>query len=91
MNLQPIIYYVVYPMLSLAFLLGFIRLVVGPSLPDRIVAFEVVSISSASIIVVSAIATHQSVLLDVATGWAIVSFLSVIGFAYYIEKWRGRP
>jgi multisubunit Na+/H+ antiporter MnhF subunit len=41
--------------------------------------------------VVSAITTDQAVLLDVASAWAIISFLSVIAFSYYIEKWRGRP
>ena len=91
MILQTTITFIVFPLLSLTLVLGFIRLLLGPTLPDRIIAFELISITSAAIIVVSAIVTDQAVLLDVASAWAIVSFLSVIAFSYYIEKWRGRP
>lgn len=91
MILQTTITFIVFPLLSLTLVLGFIRLLMGPTLPDRIIAFELISITSAAIIVVSAIVTDQAVLLDVASAWAIISFLSVIAFSYYIEKWRGRP
>ena len=91
MILQTVIYFVVFPLLSLTLVMGFIRLLLGPTLPDRIIAFELISITSAGIIVVSAIMTDQAVLVDVASAWAIISFLSVIAFSYYIEKWRGRP
>lgn len=91
MILQTVIYAIVFPLLSLTLVLGFIRLLLGPTLPDRIIAFELISITSAGIIVVFAIVTDQAVLLDVASVWAIISFLSVIAFSYYIEKWRGRP
>jgi multicomponent Na+:H+ antiporter subunit F len=91
MILQTVIYFVVFPLLSVTLVLAFIRLLLGPTLPDRIIAFELISITSAGIIVVSAIATDQAVLVDVASAWAIISFLSVIAFSYYIEKWRGRP
>ncbi|MGD8991031.1 MAG: monovalent cation/H+ antiporter complex subunit F [Desulfobacterales bacterium] len=91
MILQAAINLIVFPLLSLTLVLGFIRLFLGPTLPDRIIAFELISITAAAIIVVSAVTTHQAVLVDVASAWAIISFLSVIAFAYYIEKWRGRP
>jgi len=91
MMLHAVIYLIVLPLLSLTLILGFIRLLIGPTLPDRIIAFDLIAAASAGIIVVVAIASNHSVLLDAASVWAIVSFLSVIGFAYYIEKWRGRP
>ncbi len=91
MILQTTIDFIVFPLLSLTLVLGFIRLFLGPTLPDRIIAFELISITAAGIIVVSAITSDQAVLLDVASAWAIISFLSVIAFSYYIEKWRGRP
>ena len=91
MILQTVIYFIVFPLLSATLVLGFTRLLLGPTLPDRIIAFELISITAAGIIVVSAIANDQAVLVDVASAWAIISFLSVIAFSYYIEKWRGRP
>ena len=91
MILQTTIYFIVFPLLGVNLVLGFIRLLLGPKLPDRIIAFELIAITAAAVIVVSAIATRQAVLLDVASAWAIISFLSVIALAFYIEKWRGRP
>ena len=91
MILQTTIYFIVFPLLGVNLVLGFIRLLLGPKLPDRIIAFELIAITAAAVIVVSAIATNQAVLLDVASAWAIISFLSVIALAFYIEKWRGRP
>ena len=91
MILETVIYFVVLPLLCASMVMGFVRLCIGPSLPDRVVAFELIAINSAGIIVSYAIASRQPVLLDVASVWAIVSFLSVIAFAYYIEKWRGEP
>jgi multicomponent Na+:H+ antiporter subunit F len=91
MILQATINFIVFSLLGLTFILGFIRLLLGPTLPDRIIAFELISITAAGLIVVLAITTDQAVLLDVAAAWAIVSFLSVIAFSHYIEKWRGRP
>ncbi len=40
-------------------------------------------------IVVSAITSGQSVLLDAASIWAVIAFLSVIAFAWYIERKGG--
>ena len=91
MILETVIQFAVLPLLCGAMIMGFVRLCIGPSLPDRVVAFELISTSSAGIIVSYAIATKHPVLLDVASVWAIVSFLSVIAFAYYIEKWRAEP
>ena len=61
MILQATIQFIVFPLLSLTLVLGFIRLLLGPTLPDRIIAFELISINAAGIIVVSAITTNQAV------------------------------
>jgi multicomponent Na+:H+ antiporter subunit F len=91
MILEITIYWIVLPLLGGTMIMGFIRLCIGPTLPDRIIAFELISTNSAGIIIGYAIVSRHAVLLDVAIAWAIVSFLSVIAFAYYIEKWRAEP
>jgi multicomponent Na+:H+ antiporter subunit F len=68
--------------------LAFIRLVRGPTLADRIVAFDLIAATVAGIIVVTGIVEKRSVLIDVTSIWAVIAFLGVIGFAYYIE-YRG--
>jgi multicomponent Na+:H+ antiporter subunit F len=69
--------------------LSFIRLVRGPTLADRIVAFDLIAASVAGIIVVTGINENRPVLVDVTAIWAVIAFLSVIGFAYYIERRGG--
>ncbi|EMR13835.1 Na(+)/H(+) antiporter subunit F [Methylophaga lonarensis MPL] len=79
----------VYLMLSAALLLGFIRLAKGPSLPDRVVALELVASIVAGIVGVHAIDTGVASFLDVAIVLALTAFLAAIGFARFLE--RGGP
>ncbi|MFH7319054.1 monovalent cation/H+ antiporter complex subunit F [Desulfurivibrio sp. D14AmB] len=85
---QQAIYLAVLPLLALALLLAFVRMLLGPSLPDRVVALETIAVTSVGMIVVYAVASDEPVLLDVASVWAIISFVSIIAFAHYIERWR---
>jgi len=78
--------FVVFPLLSGALVLAFVRLLRGPSLADRLVAFDLFAAASAGVIVTSAIVSDQPALLDVASIWAVIAFLSVIAFARYIER-----
>ncbi len=76
----------VYLMLSAALLLGFIRLAKGPSLPDRVVALELVASIVAGMVGVHAIDTGVSSFLDVAIVLALTAFLAAIGFARFLEQ-----
>ena len=64
-----------------------VRVVIGPSLPDRVVALDLIGMLSVSFIAVVAIASDQPVLLDAAIALALVSFLGTVAFARFIE-WR---
>ena len=77
---------VVLNVLVVALFLSFIRLVRGPSLPDRVVALELCGTVVVGMIAVQAILTDQHVLLDVAIGLALVAFLGTVAFARYVEK-----
>jgi multicomponent Na+:H+ antiporter subunit F len=85
MNLQDLAFILVIP-LSMGVVLAFIRLVRGPSLPDRVVALDLMSMLGIGIITVYTIGTNQSVFLDVAIVLALISFLGTVAFAQYIEK-----
>jgi multicomponent Na+:H+ antiporter subunit F len=67
-------------------LLAFGRLVKGPSLPDRIVAADVIATMMIGALVVAAITTSQSFLLDIALAIALVVFLGTIALAMAIER-----
>jgi multicomponent Na+:H+ antiporter subunit F len=77
---------VVFAMLAVGLVLAFVRLVVGPSLPDRVVALELTSLLSAGIIVTYSVARDKSVFLDVAIVLALIAFLATVAFARYLEK-----
>jgi multicomponent Na+:H+ antiporter subunit F len=74
--------------LAVTVVLAFVRLARGPSLPDRVVALDLLATVGISIIAVYAVATNQPVVLDVAIVVALLSFLGTIAFAYYIERRR---
>lgn len=76
-------------MCVLALLLAFVRLARGPSLPDRVVALDLIGLIALGIIACYDIVTEQPVLLDAATVVALVAFLGTVAFARYIQQ-RGR-
>ena len=82
---HPVIF-ITLSILSLAFLLAFIRLVKGPSLADRVVSFDLMATIGIAFIAMYAIATDQGVFLDVATVVALMAFLATIAFAYYMRR-----
>jgi multicomponent Na+:H+ antiporter subunit F len=76
----------VFGMLVLAMFLSFIRLVRGPSLPDRVVALDLITVQIAAMLAVDTIATGQPVFLDAAIVLALISFLGTVAFARYLER-----
>jgi multicomponent Na+:H+ antiporter subunit F len=85
-----VVAHVVLALLALSLLLGLVRLVRGPSLPDRVVALDLMTTQAVGIIAVYAIAVEQPVLLRAAIVLALFSFLGTVAFAYYVGR-RGRP
>jgi multicomponent Na+:H+ antiporter subunit F len=86
MTLQDLIVMLILPLLSAAILFTFARMVRGPSLPDRVVALDLLSTLGIGVIAAYAIATDQPVFLDVASILALVTFLGTVAFAYYLEQ-----
>lgn len=72
--------------LAVALVLALWRVARGPSLPDRVVALDMMALLATSFITVYAIDTHQKVFIDVAIVLALISFLGTVGFAQYIER-----
>jgi multicomponent Na+:H+ antiporter subunit F len=77
---------IVLAVLALAAVGGFVRLMRGPSLPDRVVAFDLLATVGVGISAVYSIAHNQPVFLDVAVVVALISFVGTVAFARYIEE-----
>ncbi|HEY8943470.1 MAG TPA: monovalent cation/H+ antiporter complex subunit F [Polyangiaceae bacterium] len=78
--------YLLMPALGVAILLACVRLLRGPSLPDRVVALDLLVSLGIGIVVSLAIAQDEPALLDVAVILAIAAFLGTVAFARYVEQ-----
>ena len=75
--------------LGAALLIAFVRLVKGPTLPDRIVATDLLGMLVVGLIVVLAGWSGVHATLDAAIVIALIGFLGTIAYATYVE--RGDP
>lgn len=80
----------VLAVLVLSLFLAFVRLVRGPSVPDRVVALDLMSLVTVGILATYTIATDRPVLLDVALALALLAFLATVALAVYTER-AARP
>jgi len=78
----------VLPVLALALVLSAVRLLRGPSLPDRVVALDLMTTLAVGLAAAAAIVADQAVILDVALVLALVAFLGTLAFAHYVERSR---
>lgn len=86
--LETLIHYLVLPLLALSLLITSIRLLIGPSLPDRVVALELLSTLGIALAAVYALLSRQYELFDVAIVIGLISFLGTVAFSYYIGRRR---
>ena len=90
LGLLDAVAYVCLAVLAAAFAIAFVRLVRGPSLPDRVVALELIATIFVGVVAVWSIVSRQTVYLDVAIVLALVGFLSAIAFARFMVLGRAR-
>ena len=85
----PLVSQITLATLGLALLIAVIRLVKGPTLPDRIVAMDLLGMLVVGLIVVLAGWTGVRATLDAAIVIALIGFLGTVAYATYVE--RGDP
>jgi multicomponent Na+:H+ antiporter subunit F len=86
MNIIDVAFFIIIPILSLAMILAFGRVLRGPSLPDRVVALDLLATLGVGVIAAYAVVAKQPVFLDVAVVLALLTFLGTVAFAYYIQR-----
>jgi multicomponent Na+:H+ antiporter subunit F len=75
--------------LGVALLLAVVRLVRGPTLPDRIVAMDLIGVLVVGLIVVLAASTGVRATLDAAMVIALIGFVGTVAYGTYVQ--RGHP
>ena len=78
--------YISLGLIALSLLISFIRLALGPSLPDRVVALDLIASLGIAFIAVYSIITGQMLVLDVGLIIGLLAFLGTVAFARYIER-----
>lgn len=78
--------YVSVIIIGLSILIIFLRLVIGPTIEDRIVALDLLSANAIAFIAVYAIQNKTTTFLDVGIILAMLAFLGTVAFAFYLER-----
>ncbi|MGL1922070.1 MAG: cation:proton antiporter [Hyphomicrobiales bacterium] len=76
-------------LLIIAFILVTIRLIIGPTLSDRILCLDVLVSLGIGFIAIFAIRTTQFAYIDVAIALGLIGFLATVAFARYV-LWQGQ-
>ena len=71
--------------LTAAVFLALVRVLIGPTLPNRMMAVDLVAMVVIGLMAVSAIRSEQEVYLEAIIVWAILSFVGTVAFVNYLE------
>ncbi len=66
--------------------LSLLRLLIGPSLPDRVVALDMMTVSIVAFCGLAAVRFDEPAFLDVALALALVGFLATAALARFAER-----
>jgi len=79
-------FHIISILLLLSLSISLYRFLNGPTLTDRVIAFDVISIISLALIVILAVYFQRSLYLDIALVFGLIGFLGTTLFGRFIEK-----
>lgn len=85
-NIIEIASIISFGLIAVGMLLSFIRLFMGPSLPDRITALDLIASLSIGMILVLAVYSGKSVFLDIAIFVALIVFIGTVAISKYLKR-----
>lgn len=77
-------------LVMLGVVFAFVRLVIGPSLSDRVVALDMMTVLLVSFCGLYAILSDDTAFIDVAIVLALVGFLATVALARFVERRKAR-
>jgi len=78
-------------LLALALLATTVRIIIGPTLADRVLALDMLTILAMGFVAAIAIRTGYYLYLDIAIALALLGFLATVAFARYILSRGPKP
>jgi multicomponent Na+:H+ antiporter subunit F len=73
-------------LLGLALLVSIVRIVIGPTLPDRVLALDLMTVVAMGFVGAVAVRTGLMLYLDIAIALALLGFLATVALARYILR-----
>jgi multicomponent K+:H+ antiporter subunit F len=73
-------------MLAVSILLGLVRLARGPSVADRVLAFDLVTTCAVGMIVLLSMERRTAIYLELVLIFSLLGFLSTVAFVIYLRK-----
>ena len=71
---------------GVAIFITFIRVLLGPTFPDRVIAMDVVGVNLITAIAILSILSHTKAFLDVILVLGILAFISTISYSKFLER-----
>lgn len=81
-----VFFWVIVVLISLSMLAFIYRLIVGPTVPDRVVALDSLGVALISMIGIFSILVDTSFFLDIILLLAILAFIGTVAFSKFLEK-----
>ncbi|WP_461862884.1 cation:proton antiporter [Thermococcus sp.] len=69
-------------------MLTLIRLLAGPTIPDRAIALDSMTTTTAGAMVIYGVITKQAIFIDVALVYAVLSYIATLYIARYLVRKR---
>lgn len=77
---------IAFLMVGLALLFNFYRLIIGPSLPDRILALDTIYINSIAILILFGIYQQSALYFEAALLIAVMGFVGTVALSKYLLR-----
>lgn len=77
---------VAFGALTLSILLGLVRLARGPSVLDRVLAFDLIATCAVGMILLLSIKWNTSLYLELILIFSLLGFLTTVAFVFYLHR-----
>jgi len=77
-----------FAMLTLAFVLAFVRLLRGPHAPDRVLALDTLYVDTVALLILLGVHLDSSLYFEAALLIALVGFVSTVALSRYLLRGR---
>ncbi len=75
-----------FAVLTLAIICGLVRLARGPTVIDRIMAFDLITTSAVGMIVLLSIQWRTALYLELILIFSLLGFFGTVAFVYYLSR-----